>query len=66
MVLKSPDIPSFLVESGYLSNPGEAAKLSQSAYQRKIAQAIFKGVSGYARRHASPVAMLVPRQRNPA
>ena len=47
-MLKSPDIPSILVETGYLSNPSEARKLSQPEYQRKIAQAIFKGVTAYA------------------
>jgi N-acetylmuramoyl-L-alanine amidase len=54
VVLKSPDIPSILVETGYLSNAGEARKLSQVAYQRKVAQAIFKGVTAYAQRHAPP------------
>jgi N-acetylmuramoyl-L-alanine amidase len=54
VVLKSPDIPSILVETGYLSNPGEARKLSQRDYQRKIAQAIFKGVTTYAQRHPPP------------
>ena len=54
VVLKSPDIPSLLVETGYLSNPSEAKKLSQAAYQRRIAQAIFKGITTYASRHAPP------------
>ena len=48
VVLKSPDIPSMLVETGYMSNPSEANKLSQVAYQRRIAQAIFKGITTYA------------------
>lgn len=43
-VLKSPDIPSVLVELGYLSNPGEAAKLSQASHRRRIAHAIVKAV----------------------
>ena len=51
VVLKSPDIPSILVETGYLSNPGEARKLAQSAYQRTIAKAIFKGITAYVARH---------------
>ena len=47
VVLKSPDIPSLLVETGYISNPREARKLSQADHQRRIARAIHAGVSGY-------------------
>ncbi len=46
-VLKSPDIPSVLVETGFLSNPSEARKLKGSKYQNKMAKAIFKGIKGY-------------------
>jgi len=63
VVLKSPDIPSMLVETGYLSNPSEARKLSQSDYQRKVAQAIFKGVTAYAQRHPPPGTVLAWRQQ---
>jgi len=51
VVLKSPDIPSILVETGYLSNPGEARQLARSAYQRTIAKAIFQGITAYVARH---------------
>ncbi|MGB2131127.1 MAG: N-acetylmuramoyl-L-alanine amidase [Marinobacterium sp.] len=47
VVLKSPDIPSILVETGFISNPGEARKLKTSAYQQKMAQAIFQGVTDH-------------------
>ncbi len=47
MVLKSPDIPSILVETGFISNPAEAKKLANSGYQQKMAKAIFKGVDRY-------------------
>ncbi|WP_461519426.1 N-acetylmuramoyl-L-alanine amidase [Porticoccus sp.] len=47
MVLKSPDIPSILVETGFISNPGEAKLLSNRAYQQKMARAIFNGVSRF-------------------
>jgi len=47
IVLKSPDIPSILVETGFISNPGEAKKLRTAAHQKKMAGAIFKGVSTY-------------------
>ena len=47
VVLKSPDIPSILVETGFISNPDEARKLNQSAYRKKMAKAIFAGVRRY-------------------
>ena len=43
IVLKSPDIPSILVETGFISNPGEAARLATRSHQEKLARAIFKG-----------------------
>ncbi|CAH0991664.1 N-acetylmuramoyl-L-alanine amidase AmiC [Sinobacterium norvegicum] len=46
-VLKSADIPSILVETGFISNPGEASKLRTKSYQRKMAKAIYQGVDGY-------------------
>ena len=47
LVLKSPDIPSLLIETGFISNPSEARKLSSSSYQNKIARAIFQGIEQY-------------------
>jgi len=46
-VLKSPDIPSLLVETGFLSNPQEAGKLQSRAHQRSMAKAIFYGVKRF-------------------
>jgi N-acetylmuramoyl-L-alanine amidase len=46
-VLKSPDIPSILVETGFISNPTEARRLNNGAYRRKMANAIFAGVSDH-------------------
>lgn len=46
-VLKAPDIPSILVETAFISNPEEEAKLIDNAYQQKISQAILKGIQGY-------------------
>ena len=43
-VLKSPDIPSILVETGFISNPKEAKKLATSSYQRSMARAIHRGI----------------------
>ena len=47
LVLKSPDIPSMLVETAYISNPGEEQRLKSVAYQAKLSEAIFSGVRGY-------------------
>ncbi len=47
MVLKSPDVPSILVETGFISNKEEARKLALPAYRAQMAQAVFKGVHQY-------------------
>ena len=46
-VLRSPDIPSVLIETGYLSNPNEARQLNTSSYQRRLADGIVQGVMRY-------------------
>ena len=46
-VLRAPDIPSILVETAFISNPQEERKLSDPAYQRKMAAAIFSGIRRY-------------------
>jgi N-acetylmuramoyl-L-alanine amidase len=62
-VLKLPDIPSILVETAYISNPGEEKKLADPAHQRDIAEAIFNGLHGYLRSHP-PDGTLFARQRD--
>jgi len=47
VVLKSPDIPSILVETGFISNPKESRRLKTSKYQRQMASAINKGIVRY-------------------
>ncbi len=47
LVLKSPDIPSILVETGFLTNPSDAKRLSSPGYQDKVARAILDGVHRY-------------------
>ncbi len=47
MVLKSPDIPSVLVETGFISNPREEFNLTSPAYQTRLSSAIFEGVKRY-------------------
>jgi N-acetylmuramoyl-L-alanine amidase len=46
-VLKSPDIPSILVETAFITNPNEERKLNNEAYQSKMAEAIFAGIKRY-------------------
>jgi N-acetylmuramoyl-L-alanine amidase len=46
-VLKAPDIPSILVETAFISNPEEEARLKDNGYQDQIADAITKGVKRY-------------------
>jgi N-acetylmuramoyl-L-alanine amidase len=46
-VLKAPDIPSILVETAFISNPQEEARLNDDGYQDRIAEAILKGIKEY-------------------
>ena len=46
-VLNSPDIPSILIETGYLTNPNEAQRLNSSNFQRNMANSIGRGVMQY-------------------
>lgn len=47
MVLKSPDIPSILIETGFISNPREEQNLSNARYQARLTQSIFEGLKQY-------------------
>jgi N-acetylmuramoyl-L-alanine amidase len=62
LVLKSPDIPSMLVETAYISNPGEEKKLRTASHQTEVAEAIFNGVREYFRQ-SPPDGTLFARQR---
>lgn len=46
-VLKAPDIPSILIETAFISNPEEEAKLTDNRYQDQLAEAIVKGIRRY-------------------
>ena len=46
-VLKAPDVPSILIETAFISNPEEEARLNDHEYQEQIAQAILRGVRSY-------------------
>jgi len=54
VVLKSPDIPSVLVETGFISNPEEERKLSSTRYQYKMANAIYNGIHDYFKQYPIP------------
>ncbi len=52
MVLKSPDIPSILVETAFISNPSEELDLISVVHQEKVATAIFNGIHSYFKEYA--------------
>ncbi len=54
LVLKSPDMPSILVETAYISNPEEEQKLRNKAHQGKLADAILAGVRTYFYKNPPP------------
>jgi len=47
IVLRSPDIPSILIETGFISNPRGERNLSSTVHQQKLAFAIYKGIKSY-------------------
>jgi len=51
VVLKSPDIPSILIETGFVSNPSEERNLTTLAYQKILCAAIVKGVVNHLKTH---------------
>lgn len=54
MVLKSPDIPSILVETGFISNPNEAKKLHTASHQQALARSITSGVRQFFHENPPP------------
>ena len=50
-VLKAPDIPSILVETAFISNPEEEAKLTDERYQDQMAEALMRGIRKYLQKH---------------
>ena len=61
VVLKSPDIPSLLIETGYLSNPAEARRLNQADHQNKLVRAIHNGLRAYLESAPPPGTLLAQR-----
>ena len=63
-VLKSPDIPSILVETGFISNPTEANRLNSSSYQDKMARAIHSGILTWFESHPPAGTLLAWQKGN--
>ncbi|CAI8316857.1 MAG: N-acetylmuramoyl-L-alanine amidase AmiC [SAR92 bacterium MED-G29] len=63
LVLKSPDIPSLLIETGFISNPKEARQLNSSKYQQRMANAIYDGLVQFYSEHP-PVGTLLAKNGN--
>jgi N-acetylmuramoyl-L-alanine amidase len=63
LVLKSPDVPSILVETAYISNPDEEKLLRSSAHQDKLADAILRGVRVYFYDNPPPNTMIAMNQK---
>jgi N-acetylmuramoyl-L-alanine amidase len=61
-VLKSPDIPSILVETAFISNPVEEKHLRDSNYQERLARAVLGGIRDYYRFRAAPVMNMTVRK----
>lgn len=66
VVLKAPDMPALLVETGFISNPKEAKKLAGRRYQKKMAKAIFNGINKYFRAHPPRGTLLASYNSNSA
>ena len=52
-VLKSPDTPSILVETAFISNPSEEKKLRSATHQQRLATSVFRGIETYFQRNAT-------------
>jgi N-acetylmuramoyl-L-alanine amidase len=58
-VLKAPDMTSILVETAFISNPDEEARLSDGKYQDKLASAVFKGIRAHLIKNPPPPKLVV-------
>jgi len=61
VVLRSPDVPSMLVETAFISNPGEERRLNDPAHQSQLARAILDGVTSYFTRQPPPGTLYAAR-----
>ncbi|MDJ0758122.1 MAG: N-acetylmuramoyl-L-alanine amidase [Woeseiaceae bacterium] len=63
LVLKSPDMPSILIETAFISNPDEERKLRSSAHQDRLSNAILNGVRNYFYRNPPPDTQIAMKLR---
>ncbi|SFM39703.1 N-acetylmuramoyl-L-alanine amidase [Marinobacter zhejiangensis] len=63
VVLKSPDIPSILVEAGFISNPQEERNLGSANYRQQLARAVFKGIEDYFHQTPPPGTLVAWQKR---
>ena len=63
-VLRSPDVPSLLIETGFISNPREAKRLSTPVYQDKLASAIRRGIQSWFVRKPPPGTLLAWQRKH--
>jgi N-acetylmuramoyl-L-alanine amidase len=66
MVLKSPDIPSVLVETAFISNPDEEKRLQDPAHQEKLARSMRDGILSYLNRYPPPGTRFAKRNQTVA
>ncbi len=66
VVLKSPDIPSLLVETAFISNPREERKLNDPAHQRRLAAALMQGIRDFFHRSPPPGTWLADNRKPPS
>lgn len=64
MVLKSPDIPSLLIETGFISNPDEERRLRDPIHQQGVADAVFSGLKSHFERYPPPASLLAWQRDN--
>jgi len=62
VVLKSPDIPSILIETAYISNPEEERKLRSTSHQEAMADAILSGIRSFFAKNPPPGTLYAARQ----
>ncbi|MFN2308795.1 MAG: N-acetylmuramoyl-L-alanine amidase [Gammaproteobacteria bacterium] len=62
MVLKSPDVPSILVETAFISNPEEERQLRDPRHQQRLAQAVMNGLRAYFRNNPPPGTLMAARE----
>jgi len=63
-VLKSPDIPSILVEAGFISNPTEEKNLGSYRYRERLARAVMQGIDEYFQKTPPPGTLLAWKKQN--